>query len=111
MSGLEGVKRPSAASASLWPALLQYCAIADLTMRHPVASPFRSDRANKPVNQFARDRFRPFNGSGSYFWIQMRVRISDLFRGHRCGRVRQFDSVVDKFSFQAMYFHDESFRG
>jgi len=71
-------------------------------MRHPGASPFRSDRANKLVDQLARDRFRPFNGSCSYLWIQMCVRLSDLFRGHRWGRVRQFDSVVDKFSFQAI---------
>jgi hypothetical protein len=101
------------ASASLWPALLPVLRYrgANNAVRHPVASPLRSDRANKPIDQFARDRFRPLNRSRGDSWIQMRVRISDLFRGHRWGRDRQFDSVVDKFSFQAMYFHDDSFLG
>jgi len=74
-------------------------------------SPFCPDGANKFVNEFATDRLRALNGSCGYFWIQMCVRISDLFRGHRWGRVGQLDSVVEKFSFQAMYFHDDSFLG
>jgi len=71
MSGLAGVKRPSAASASLWPALLPVLRYRgpNHAASDPVASPFRSDRANKLVDQFARDRFRPFNGSRGYFWI------------------------------------------
>src|ERR1700687_3321169 len=74
-------------------------------------SPFRPDRTNKLVHQFARDRFRPLNSGRSYFWIQMRVRVSDLFRGHRWGRIRQLESVVEEFSFETVYFHDSSLRG
>jgi len=35
----------------------------------------------------------------------MRVCFSDLFRGHRVGSVRQFDSVVEELTLKAMYFH------
>jgi hypothetical protein len=65
-------------------------------------STFGSDRPNKLVNQFAGNRFRPLNRSRGYFWIQMCVRVPDLFRGHGWCSVRQLDSVVDKFSFQAV---------
>ena len=41
----------------------------------------------------------------------MRVCVSDLFRGHCWGSVRQLDPVVEKFSFESVYFHDSSFRG
>ena len=113
MSGLEGSSGRSRRQHLLWPALLPVLRYRgpNHAARHPGASPFRSDRANKLVDQFARDRFWSLNRSRRDFWIQMRVRLSDLFRGHRWGRIRQLDSVVDKFSFQAMYFHDDSFRG
>ena len=72
-------------------------------------SPFRPDRTNKLVNQFATDRFGPLDSGCSDFWIQMRVRVSDLFGGHRWRSVRQLDPVVEKFSFENVYFHDYSF--
>src|SRR5580698_6795776 len=79
-------------------------------MEHP-RSTFGSDRPNKLVNQFAGNRFRPLNCSRGDFWIQVRVRLSDLFGRHCWGSVRQFDSVVDELSLQAMQFHEDSFRG
>jgi hypothetical protein len=111
--GLEGVKPPFAASNRAEAAA---CYTLDGVVSAKRAflvrsSSFRSDRANKFVNEFATDRLRALDRSRGYFWIQVRVRLSDLFRGHRWGRVGQFDSVVDKFSFQAMYFHDDSFLG
>ena len=33
----------------------------------------------------------------------MRVRLSDLFRGHRWGRVRQFDSAAPAFLMTNLY--------
>jgi hypothetical protein len=64
-------------------------------------SPLRSDGANKLVNQFASNRFRPLNGSRSDFEILMRVRFPDLFRGDCWRSVRQLDSVIEEFSFEA----------
>src|SRR5258708_32540017 len=71
-------------------------------------SPFCPDRTNELVNQFASDCFRPFNSGCSDFWIQMRVRVSDLFGGHCWRGVRQLDPVVEEFSFENVYFHDDS---
>src|ERR1700751_3250957 len=67
--------RHLSASASLWPALLPVLLYRgpNHAASDPGALPFRSDRANKPVDQFAGDRFRPLNRSRRDFWIQMRV--------------------------------------
>lgn len=69
-----------------------------------------SEGANKLVNQFASDRFRPLNRSRSDFWIQMRV-PSLTCSGVIVGAVSGLDSVGEEFSLEAMHFHDCSFRG